>query len=73
MLLLEELAASGAMTEEIGLKSSGFAGTLLVAVQEELLTADELEERLEAMILLVAEKVQVLENKTISAHSYLEI
>ena len=45
----------------------------MIAVQEELLTADELEERLEAMIPLVAEKVQVLENKTIYAASYLEI
>ena len=72
MLLLDELAAR-AVTEEIGLKPSGFADTLLVAVQEQLLTVNELEERLEAMIPLVAEKVQVVENKTIYAHSYLEI
>ena len=44
-LLLDELAAR-AVAEEIGLPLSGFAGVLLVAVQEGLLTADELEERL---------------------------
>jgi predicted nucleic acid-binding protein len=72
VLLLDELAAR-VMAEETGLKPLGFTDVLLVAVQEELLTADELEERLEAMIPLVAEKVQVLENKTIYAASYLEI
>lgn len=46
VLLLDELAAR-AVAEEIGLTLSGFAGVLLAAVQEELLTADELKERLE--------------------------
>ena len=46
VLLLDELAAR-AVAEEIGLTLSGFAGVLLVAVQEGLLTADELKERLE--------------------------
>ena len=45
MLLLDELAAR-AVAEEIGLTLSGFAGVLLVAVQEGVLTADELKERL---------------------------
>jgi predicted nucleic acid-binding protein len=73
VLLADKLAAR-AVTEEIRLKLLGFVGALLmIAVPKELLTADELEERLEAMILLVAEKVQVLENKTIYAASYLEV
>ena len=46
VLLLDDLAAR-VMAEEIGLKPSGFAGVLLVAVQEELLSAYELKERLE--------------------------
>ncbi len=46
VLLLDELAAR-AVAEEIGLTLAGFAGILLVAVQERLLTADELRERLE--------------------------
>ena len=45
VLLLDELAAR-AIAEEMGLALSGFAGVLLVAVQEELLTAEELRERL---------------------------
>ena len=73
-VLLPDKLAARAVTEEIRLKLLGFVSALLmIAVQKELLTADELEERLEAMIPLVAEKVQVLENKTIYAHSYLEI
>ena len=73
-VLLPDKLAARAVTEEIRLKLLGFVGALLmIAVQEELLTANELEERLEAMIPLVAEKVKVLENKTIYAHSYLEI
>jgi predicted nucleic acid-binding protein len=47
VLLLDELAAR-VVAEEIGLTLSGFAGVLLVAVQEGLLTANELKERLEA-------------------------
>jgi len=49
VLLLDELAAR-AVTEEMGLTLSGFAGVLLVAVQEGLLTADELKERLETCL-----------------------
>jgi len=45
VLLLDELAAR-AVAEEIGLTLSGFAGVLLVAVQEGLLTAEELRGRL---------------------------
>lgn len=45
VLLLDELAAR-AVAEEIGLTLSGFAGVLLVAVQEGLLTANELKKRL---------------------------
>jgi len=45
VLLLDELAAR-AVAEEIGLTLSGFAGVLLVAVQEGLLTAEELRRRL---------------------------
>jgi len=45
VLLLDELAAR-AVAEEIGLPLSGFAGVLLVAVQEGLLTADGLRDRL---------------------------
>lgn len=46
VLLLDELAAR-AVAEELGLTLSGFAGVLLVAVQEGLLTAEELKKRLE--------------------------
>lgn len=46
VILLDELAAR-AVADEMGLTLSGFAGVLLVAVQEGLLTADELKERLE--------------------------
>lgn len=46
MLLLDELAAR-AVAEELGLTLSGFAGVLLVAVREGLLTAEELKRRLE--------------------------
>jgi len=46
VLLLDELAAR-AVAEEFGLTLSGFAGVLLVAVQEGWLTADELKKRLE--------------------------
>jgi predicted nucleic acid-binding protein len=46
VLLLDELAAR-AVAEEMGLTLSGFAGVLLVAVQEGLLTADELKKRLD--------------------------
>ena len=46
VLLLDELAAR-AVAEELGLTLSGFAGVLLVAVQEGLLTAKELKRRLE--------------------------
>lgn len=46
VLLLDELAAR-AVAEEMGLTLSGFAGVLLVAVQERLLTTDELKKRLE--------------------------
>jgi len=46
VLLLDELAAR-AVAEDLGLTLSGFAGVLLVAVQEGLLTADELKRRLE--------------------------
>ena len=49
VLLLDELAAR-AVAEEMGLMLSGFAGVLLVAVQEGLLTADELKERLETCL-----------------------
>ena len=45
VLLLDELAAR-AVAEAMELALSGFAGVLLVAVQEELLTAEELRERL---------------------------
>lgn len=45
VLLLDELVAR-AVAEEIGLTLSGFAGGLLVAVQEGLLAANELKERL---------------------------
>jgi predicted nucleic acid-binding protein len=47
VLLLDELAAR-AVAEEMGLTLSGFAGVLLVAVQEGLLAANGLKERLEA-------------------------
>jgi predicted nucleic acid-binding protein len=47
VLLLDELAAR-AVAEEIGLTLSGFAGVLLAAVQEGLLTSDELKKRLKA-------------------------
>ena len=40
VLLLDELAAR-AVAEEIGLTRSGFAGVLLVAMQEGLLAAEE--------------------------------
>lgn len=46
VLLLDELAAR-AVAEELGLTLSGFAGVLLVAVREGLLTAEELKRRLE--------------------------
>ena len=46
VLLLDELAAR-AVAEELGLTLAGFAGVLLVAVQEGLLTAEELKERLQ--------------------------
>jgi predicted nucleic acid-binding protein len=46
VLLVDELAAR-VVAEQMGLTISGFAGVLLVAVQEELLTANELKERLE--------------------------
>lgn len=46
VLLLDELAAR-AVAEESGLTLSGFAGVLLVAVREGLLTAEELKKRLE--------------------------
>ena len=49
VVLLDELAAR-AVAEEMGLTLSGFAGVLLVAVQEELLTADELKGRLETCL-----------------------
>ncbi len=45
VLLLDELAAR-AIATEIGLTISGFAGVLLLAVDEGLLTADEVRERL---------------------------
>jgi len=47
VLLVDELAAR-MVAEQMGLTLSGFAGVLLVAVQEGLLTASELKERLEA-------------------------
>jgi predicted nucleic acid-binding protein len=46
VLLLDELAAR-AIAAETGLDISGFAGVLLLAVDEGLLTADEVRERLE--------------------------
>jgi predicted nucleic acid-binding protein len=46
VLLLDELAAR-AVAKELGLTLSGFAGVLLVAVREGLLTAGELKKRLE--------------------------
>ena len=46
VLLLDELAARGIATE-LNLKMSGFAGVLLLAVDEELLTADEAKAKLE--------------------------
>jgi predicted nucleic acid-binding protein len=46
VLLLDELAAR-AVAQELGLTLSGFAGVLLVAVREGLLTAEELKKRLE--------------------------
>ncbi len=46
VLLLDELAARAVATE-IGLRISGFAGVLLLAVDESLLTADEVKARLE--------------------------
>jgi len=46
VLLLDELAAR-AVAEESGLTLAGFAGVLLVAVREGLLTAEELKRRLE--------------------------
>jgi len=45
VLLVDELAAR-VVAEQMGLTISGFAGVLLVAVQEGLLTANELKERL---------------------------
>ncbi len=45
VLLLDELAARAVATE-IGLDISGFAGVLLLAVDEGLLTADEVQEKL---------------------------
>jgi predicted nucleic acid-binding protein len=47
VLLLDELAAR-AVAKELELTLAGFAGVLLVAVQEGLLTAEELKRRLEA-------------------------
>jgi predicted nucleic acid-binding protein len=47
VLLLDERAAR-AVAKEIGLTISGFAGVLLLAVEEGLLTAEELHERLES-------------------------
>jgi len=47
VLLLDELAAR-AVAKELGLNLSGFAGVLLVAVREGLLTAEGLKKRLEA-------------------------
>jgi len=46
VLLLDELVGR-AVAEELGLTLSGFAGLLLVAVQEGLLTAEGLKKRLE--------------------------
>jgi predicted nucleic acid-binding protein len=46
LLLLDELAAR-AVAAELNLSVSGFAGVLLLAVDEGLLTADEVKERLE--------------------------
>lgn len=46
VLLLDELAAR-AVAAEAGIRVSGFAGILLLAVEEELITADEVKERLE--------------------------
>ncbi|MDQ3814584.1 MAG: hypothetical protein M3347_11610 [Armatimonadota bacterium] len=46
VLLLDELAAR-AIATETGLTISGFAGVLLLAVAEGLLTADEVKQRLE--------------------------
>jgi predicted nucleic acid-binding protein len=46
VLLLDELAARAVATE-IGLDISGFAGVLLLAVEEGLLSAEEVRERLE--------------------------
>ena len=46
VLLLDELAARG-IAIELNLKMSGFAGVLLLAVDEELLTADEAKAKLE--------------------------
>ena len=46
-VLLEDELAARMVAEQMGLTISGFAGVLLVAVQEGLLTASELKERLE--------------------------
>ena len=46
VILLDELAAR-AVAEGIRLTLSGFAGVLLAAVREGILTADELQNRLE--------------------------
>jgi len=45
-VLLDELTAR-AVAEELGLTLSGFAGVLLVAVQEGLLIVEELKKRLQ--------------------------
>jgi predicted nucleic acid-binding protein len=46
VLLLDELAAR-AVAQELNLQMSGFAGVLLLAVDEALISADDLKRRLE--------------------------
>ena len=46
LLLVDELAAR-AMAKQLGIRLSGFPGVLLVAVQSGLISAEDLQERLE--------------------------